>query len=61
MMKNPQAEFIERTSCINCGSRRAAELSSGFFNDEPLRTFIENDPWGESPLPYIKGQKMGVC
>ena len=25
--------------------------------DPPLRDFIENDPWGESPLPYIAEER----
>jgi SAM-dependent methyltransferase len=28
-------------------------LSSGSFQDEPLRSFIAGDPWGENPLPYL--------
>jgi 2-polyprenyl-3-methyl-5-hydroxy-6-metoxy-1,4-benzoquinol methylase len=31
------------------------ELSSGGFDEEPLRSFIANDPWGENPLPYLTG------
>jgi 2-polyprenyl-3-methyl-5-hydroxy-6-metoxy-1,4-benzoquinol methylase len=50
----PQAEFAERLHCINCGSKQIAEVSRGKFTDQPLRGFIESDPWGESPLPYLQ-------
>lgn len=48
------AEFVERVNCINCGSTELKELSKGFFRDKPLSTFIEQDPWEELPMPYIK-------
>lgn len=47
------AQFIERSQCINCGSPDLAELSRGRFADPPLKEFLEADPWGESPLPYL--------
>lgn len=50
---NTKAQFTERLFCINCGSKGLAELSHGRFTDQPLRGFIENDPWGESPLPFL--------
>jgi len=56
-MKKQQAEFVERTQCINCGSTHLTELSNGRFGDEPLRTFIEKSPWGDSPLPYIENEQ----
>jgi hypothetical protein len=49
-----QAQFTERLHCINCGSKEVIELSRGKFTDEPLRGFIENDPWGEAPLPFLR-------
>jgi len=49
-----RAEFTERTKCINCGSDKLSELSRGSFGQDPVRTYIQNDPWGESPLPYIE-------
>lgn len=51
------AEFVQRTLCINCGSSRLAELSSGGFHDSPLRDILANDPWGEDPLPYLTGKR----
>jgi 2-polyprenyl-3-methyl-5-hydroxy-6-metoxy-1,4-benzoquinol methylase len=48
------ATFIARDRCLSCnGSVR--ELSSGFFDDDPLHSFIANDPWGESPIPFLRG------
>lgn len=51
------AEFLERSTCIGCGSEQLAELSSGSFGDQPLRDFIEKDPWGENPMPYLEGAR----
>jgi SAM-dependent methyltransferase len=33
------------------------ELSGGLFGNAPLRNFIENDPWGENPMPCIEKKK----
>ena len=52
-----QAQFSTRTACINCGSGNLEILASGSFNDAPLHTFLQADPWGESPLPYLDGQR----
>jgi SAM-dependent methyltransferase len=50
---NDKAEFVERQQCPGCGSNNLVKVASGRFGDAPLRELIENDPWGESPLPYI--------
>lgn len=52
-MQNEKARFVERANCISCGSTSLVHLASGKFKNDPLRSFIENDPWGESPLPYV--------
>ena len=57
VMNSQQAEFVIRNKCINCGSKHLNVLSSGSFNEEPIRTFIEDDPWGESPLPYLENER----
>ena len=46
--------FVERFACIACGGGHLETLANGRFADEPLRSFIEDDPWGECPLPYIE-------
>lgn len=51
-----RAEFIERNKCINCDSKHLSTLASGKFTDAPLKEFIENDPWGESPMPYVENE-----
>jgi SAM-dependent methyltransferase len=51
-----QAEFVERTACIGCGSQELVQLSAGLFNEAPLHDFISGDPWGESPVPYLAGK-----
>jgi SAM-dependent methyltransferase len=54
MQQYPAAEFFERTLCINCGAKQFKELSRGRFSDQPLLGFIEADPWGESPVPFLR-------
>ena len=51
------AQFITRNTCINCSSRDLQEIGGGFFEEEPLHGFLSNDPWGESPVPYLTGQR----
>lgn len=50
-------KFVHRSRCINCTSTRLELLSWGRFKDEPLRSYIEADPWGECPLPYLLEEK----
>src|SRR5262249_13116928 len=38
----------------NCNSARLFEMSRGRFTDLPLADFLEADPWGESPIPYLQ-------
>lgn len=52
-MQSEKACFVERENCIACGSANLIQVASGRFSEDPLRSFIENDPWGESPLPYV--------
>ena len=49
------AEFTTRSSCVNCGAGDLSELSSGLFSEGALHNFLSNDPWGESPVPYLAG------
>jgi SAM-dependent methyltransferase len=51
------AQFVARNECIGCGSSNLKELSSGLFNEKPLEDFVSNDPWGESPVAYLKGNR----
>jgi 2-polyprenyl-3-methyl-5-hydroxy-6-metoxy-1,4-benzoquinol methylase len=54
MLTQRQAEFVERSHCINCSSMRMSEVSRGQFADPPLVDFLSADPWGESPVPYLQ-------
>lgn len=56
-MGQERAEFVERDRCFGCGSNQLLELSSGSYGDQPLRDFIEKDPWGENPMPYLEGAR----
>ena len=56
-MNQKEAEFLDRSQCINCGSSNLKKLSGGFFGDDPLCSLIENDPWGESPMSFIEKKK----
>lgn len=48
-----KAVFVNRNKCITCEGKDLKTLSKGRFTDEPLRSFLLNDPWGVSPLPFI--------
>ena len=54
MTTTPQAEFNERRDCINCGSAHVGEISRGRYTDQPLRGFINDDPWGTNPLQHLE-------
>lgn len=54
-MKLDIVQFVERSHCIACGSTKLVTLDHGFFDSEPLRGFLEQDPWGDSPVPFLKG------
>lgn len=56
-MVGDKAEFIERRQCLSCGSKELEEIAGGRFGDSPVRDLIENDAWGESPLPYISDSR----
>ena len=49
------ATFTSRDRCLGCLSTALETLSTGRFDEEPLRGFIAADPWGEDPLPYLDG------
>ena len=54
LLTKPQAGFVERNFCINCDSTDLHEVSHGRYTDSPLRDFLEADPWGECPTPYLQ-------
>lgn len=51
------AKFSERTVCINCCGSNLAELSAGRFDEGAVQRFIEEDPWGEHPAPFLREQR----
>lgn len=51
-----RAVFVRRDACIACGSSDLRQLASGRFTDNPVRTFISDDPWAVNPLPYLEGE-----
>jgi SAM-dependent methyltransferase len=51
------ATFIERTACISCGGGKLQELSAGRFDDGAVGRFIDADPWGEHPAPFLRGHR----
>jgi 2-polyprenyl-3-methyl-5-hydroxy-6-metoxy-1,4-benzoquinol methylase len=57
MQIEQKAKFADRSNCITCGSSNLIQVSSGLFREDPLRSLIENDPWGESPLPYVNDEQ----
>ena len=52
-----QARFVKRDRCVGCESSHLARVAGGRFTDEPLRSFIAGDPWGECPLPHLGGSE----
>ncbi len=51
------AKFAVRTACINCGGTGLVELSRGRFDEGAVQRFIEEDPWGEHPAPFLREQQ----
>ena len=51
------AKFTERTACVSCGGAGLIELSTGRFDEGAVQRFIEEDPWGEHPAPFLRGQQ----
>jgi len=58
-----EAAFIERRNCINCGGDSIAPLSGGRYHDQPLLGFLQADPWGEDPIPFLRNAtwELGQC
>ena len=50
-----RANFVSRDRCIACESTSLECLGRGRFDDGPVRGFIERDPWGVQPLPFLEG------
>jgi 2-polyprenyl-3-methyl-5-hydroxy-6-metoxy-1,4-benzoquinol methylase len=57
MNETETAVFRERIACISCGGGKLMELSAGRFDEGVLKRFIEEDPWGEHPAPFLRGQR----
>lgn len=57
MTASQTATFFERSACIGCGSMALEELSAGPFDHGPVRRFLDEDPWGENPVPFLRGQR----
>jgi 2-polyprenyl-3-methyl-5-hydroxy-6-metoxy-1,4-benzoquinol methylase len=51
------AKFTVRTACISCGGTDLVELSAGRFDEGAVQRFIEQDPWGEHPAPFLRNQQ----
>jgi SAM-dependent methyltransferase len=51
------AGFVLRRACISCDSPNLEELSSGRFDEGSLARFIDEDPWGEHPAPFLRGER----
>ena len=47
------AVFNERKTCIGCNGSALLELSSGRFDEGTVKSFIDEDPWGEHPAPFL--------
>lgn len=54
------AEFRDRDQCITCGSAKLSTVAAGSYDEEPLHGHLARDPWGESPLPALKGARWAL-
>lgn len=50
-------KMLSRDNCIGCNSTRIVELSGGHFRDEPLHSFIVNDPGGAAPMAHLESER----
>lgn len=57
MPETEVAGFIERKACIGCGHTALEEVSAGRFDEGAVQRFIDADPWGEHPAPFLRGQR----
>jgi len=48
-----RARFVAREHCIACRGVDLEVLDSGRYCDEPVRGYLDRDPWGVSPLPHL--------
>lgn len=49
-----QAAFIERTDCINCGSKRLIQIDAGSYREGIVGESLASAKWGENPMPYLQ-------
>jgi 2-polyprenyl-3-methyl-5-hydroxy-6-metoxy-1,4-benzoquinol methylase len=66
MESSQTARFIVRRECVSCRSGNLIELSAGRFDAGLVAQFIDQDPWGESPAPFLHGHtwsyvRCGEC
>ena len=54
MISTETAKFTVRNACISCGGIGLVELSAGRFDEGAVQRFIEEDPWGEHPAPFLR-------
>ena len=52
--------FVSRDQCLSCGSADLNEVAGGRFGEDPLRSFIEDDPWGENPMPLLGSEQWSL-
>jgi SAM-dependent methyltransferase len=59
-MPSSKSIFVSRDRCIACGSDKLVEVTGGCFGEEPLRSFIANDPWGENPIAILERERWSL-
>ncbi|MGE3820237.1 MAG: class I SAM-dependent methyltransferase [Isosphaeraceae bacterium] len=52
--RHDRAEFVRRERCVACQSDDLETLDSGRYSEDPVRSYVEQDPWGVSPLPFLE-------
>ena len=64
--QSDRAQFVVRDKCIACHSPDCITLDRGSFSTGLVRQFLDEDPWGVSPVPSLDDAnwefvKCGSC
>ena len=52
-----ETKVVPRLRCVSCLAPELETLSVGRYADPQLRARIEAEPWGESPIPYLRDER----
>lgn len=52
--------FTTRTRCIGCAATKLETLSRGRYRDDPLRSFLLEDPGGDRAYPHLENEEWAL-